>query len=939
MKNNGIKIMNLEGAEILKNNLEGKSIEKDYNCVMDYSLLLRKLYNIELNNNIKLDVNKGTTKDIIMLKFKYGYTPKEVRKLEKELEQLKEESKDNILERKELLEKRKETKGNKNKKPYTTRISNLKIDNESIKSKIKKLKKEIIELRMNKEEAREYLYENGFELDFYKKDKKTKEYKKDKTIKYRYWFRTSAKARVGNVFFIKEELFESINKWQTMGIELPETNAKLVESEAYKSLTASAIENIITIKPSEILVLNDLESHKEQICNLVKTRPSKNKEGNIVYDKDGNEVLECYVDRNLHKLVNVLFDGSALLDDSFFIGDNGMMLLRQHMFKACGFRTYISKFFEEYFGEDYETATVLDRYKNPVAVKNIKMICSENAMKWEKFLGNTKDGWNRWCKAVRDDDCVFGIAKIDHESKYGELQRTSYQQLNSLLINKKQAAELCEETIRFIENMKNDNKVFIDYLKITKSEINENEMIIDLYNRNNNFAESEFFRKYKSKTISEYKETLRAGKILLNGDNLTVVGNPYLMLLHSVGQVSHINNVISDDYEDVTLPKSNDYISCYTERFEEGEELASFRNPHNSFSNIGYNKNFKHNLMKEYFNFSPNIMAINCIKTDEQDRKNSEDFDSDFNYVTNNSIVVDASKKAQEYNTIVNLIEKDKKTYNNTMKDMAKIDNDLAKGKNDIGISSNLAQLALSWYWENPTVKLEEIVATCSVLAQVAIDNAKRKYIIDVNKEVNRIRTLEIMNKEGKTPHFWQYVKDVKLDYKDSKKDTTEEKIIKKTKALKKKKEKQNKIKEKCLEEYICPMDFIQKPLDAIENNYTDKSYINNIEFIKIVNGKANDKQIKKIEELINDLDNLYKEHYSKEENERSDEDEWNVKSSLKTKETIDKIAKIKIKEKTMQILISKALCNNSKNKKYVRKLLKCLYKSHKELFLSVFEK
>ncbi len=448
MKNNGIKIMSLEGAEILKNNLEGKSMEKDYNCVMDYSLLLRKLYNIELNNNIKLDVNKGTTKDVIMLKFGYGYTPKEVRKLEKELEQLKEESKNNILERKELLENRKETKGNKNKKIYTDKVNNLKIDNEFIKSKIKKLKEEIIELKMNKEKTREYLYENGFELDFYKKDKKTKEYKKDKTIKYCYWFRTSAKARVGNVFFIKEELFETINKWQTMGIELPDTDAKLVESEAYKSLTASAIENIINIKPSEILVLNDLESHKEQICNLVKTRPSKNKYGNIVYDKDGNEVLECYVDRNLHKLVNVLFDGSALLDDSFFTGDNGMMLLRQHMFKACGFRTYISKFFKKYFGEEYETATVLDRYKNPVAVKNIKMICSENAMKWEKFLGNTNEGWNRWCKAVKDDACVFGIAKIDHESKYGELQRTSYQQLNSLLINGKQAAELCEETIK-----------------------------------------------------------------------------------------------------------------------------------------------------------------------------------------------------------------------------------------------------------------------------------------------------------------------------------------------------------------------------------------------------------------------------------------------------------------------------------------------------------
>lgn len=43
--------------------------------------------------------------------------------------------------------------------------------------------------------------------------------------------------------------------------------------------------------------------------------------------------------------------------------------------------------------------------------------------------------------------------------------------------------------------------------------------------------------------------------------------------------------------------------------------------------------------MQRYFVFSNNIMAVNCIHTDIQDRANGCDFDSDFFFVTNNEVI------------------------------------------------------------------------------------------------------------------------------------------------------------------------------------------------------------------------------------------------------------------------------------------------------------
>ena len=70
-------------------------------------------------------------------------------------------------------------------------------------------------------------------------------------------------------------------------------------------------------------------------------------------------------------------------------------------------------------------------------------------------------------------------------------------------------------------------------------------------------------------------------------------------------------------------------------------------------------------------------------------------------------------------------------TYNNTKKDYAAMDNKFSKSRMGIGYSSNLAQLAMTYYWtelqkdnpdENKLKELYDNFIILSVLAQVIID-------------------------------------------------------------------------------------------------------------------------------------------------------------------------------------------------------------------------
>lgn len=801
-------------------------------------------------------------------------------------------------------------------------------------------------------EIRDLFYNEGVDIT-YKTKNKDGSLKKQQTIHYEMLFRTSAKAKLGQVIFINSKLYKKAYDWLTIGLgnKLPKDNAKIVEISAYAPLTTSTIVGTIHIPVEDILILKDQDSFFETIADVVRA--------DEYVDNNGNTRKKCVVSREKTKVKNTLWDGMMLIEcEERYLKlpkyVNGMALMRNHLFKACGVKTRIQKFFKDWCSEngyDYETHQVQDMFGNWHYLKDIKVITTNNAIKWLKFAdlmgGTPETSYEYWCDRIRADGCIWGIVKTDHKSKLGNYQQLSYQMVNTLPCSKDDVKSIAQDSIDYVELIKSDNDEFEKFLRKYANEVNHYEMLADMYAHNNDFANSKWFREEKRKVISGYVHKLRKGKIFVEGDNLTVFGNPYALLLYSVGE---------DWKDDPTFQKEDGCIQCYTPRFSSGEYLAAFRNPHNSPNNVCYMHNTYSKYFERYFAFSDNIMAVNCIETDVQDRCNGEDFDSDFNLVTNHSTIVKCAKKCyEEYPTIVNALKEEGKSYSNSKTDYAKMDNKFSGSQMGIGWSSNLAQLAMTYYWtelakENPDeTKLKELYdnfVILSVLAQLIIDGCKRTYEIEGEEEIKRIsklpcmsltKTIEVDDDKFKTikcdfPEFMRYTKEI--PYTKDGKELPYETVSKN----------KSKLRRRINPDLHCPMNWLEEWLDKIQNISSTNTTPTKEFFIKM-QGKANDRQMTAIMKLVKEYDDFVK---ASNITLPKTEDEYVFTVIEKANAILEKLQSINVRNvltinRLIEIAlgISREIGVSHKRKyspeKYTRKLLNLLYKSNKDRFLANF--
>lgn len=582
------------------------------------------------------------------------------------------------------------------------------------------------------EMLRSYYYNNGVQVEYVTKDCNG-EIKKKETIHYKMLYRSIGKAKKGSCMFIRDSLYKKALNFLRMGIKLPKKNPMIVEISAYSPLISSSIVGKVQIDPKNILILKDVD--RSFMTNVISVETDRNK--------------HCIAKRiDDYALKNTLFDGQALIDSSIFpVWGNGYILLRHHFCKMAAFNTNIQSFFKDYFGENYSSATVKDMFGIDHYIKDIQLITTDNAMKWCKF----DVSYDYWCNWVNKNDNMFGIVKTAHESKLGSVQKMSYQMVNSLDVNT--MGNVVKESIEYIDKLKQDDDFFLEYLKKNSNFANDYDVLVALCDHNKDFIRSSYFRSRKSKIIETYILNMKSGKIIQNAENLTIVGSPYAMLLYAA-----IGNPDSVDNDD-TFCIEKGVIQCHTRRFKEGEYLAEFRSPFNGRNNMGYLHNVYDNRFDKYFNFGRQVIAVNMIGTDFQDRNNGADMDSDSIYTTNQEDIVSQAKYCyQNYPTIVNNIPKDSNHYENTMDCFAQIDNNLAESQLAIGESSNLALLASTYSYNFDDEKYKDYVCIFSVLAQVAIDNAKRRFDIDLGGEISRIKK-DLDIKRNEYPSFWKIIK------------------------------------------------------------------------------------------------------------------------------------------------------------------------------------
>ena len=713
----GIKIKNIEAATLYEYN-KGLREHYDYKDAMFVNSLFKDFM---CDNGLKV-WNGEFTRDLICLEFNFG-----TRSYEDEIKHIKKIAKKARLEYKKAA-------SSKSKKLMDIQFNK--------KNKIMQLyrfanKHKDEYFQLSADNIREEFYKNGVDVEYITR-KRSGEIIKKEVIHYKMLYRSTGKAKKGSCMFIRDKLYNKASSFLRMGIKLPKKNADIVGINAYSPLISSGIVGKVKINPKNILVLKDVD--RFFTTKVVSVETDKNK-------RCIAKTIENY------KLKNTLFDGQALIDSSIFPDwGNGYVLLRHHFCKMAAFCSNIQLFFRDYFGEEYYTATVEDMWGNKHYVKDIELITTDNAMKWIKY----NVSYDYWCNKVYENGCMFGIVKTAHCSKLGNVQRMSYQMVNSLNIDTMN--EVCKESIKYINKLKTDDDFFLDYLRKNINFSNDYEVLMALCNQNKDFLRSSYFRERKKAIIMNYVLNFKSGKIIQNADNLVIVGSPYAMLLY--GATGNPDIVDEDD----TFSVEDLAIQCYTSRFADDEYLAEFRSPFNGKYNLGYLHNIYDERFNKYFNFCDQIIAINMNGTDFQDRNNGSDQDSDSIYTTNQPQIVDHAKKCQMlYPTIVNNIPKDSNIYNNTMEDFAKLDNKLAASQLDIGESSNLAQLAQTYDCTFGDQKYKDYVCILSVLAQIAIDSAKRLFDVDVSSEIRQIKK-DMNVKENKYPSFWKIIH---RDFKD----------------------------------------------------------------------------------------------------------------------------------------------------------------------------
>ena len=700
----GLEIKIIEASTLYEYNIGVRNRYESKRSIFPTSLLLDFLVDNGLRNNGE------STRDIICLEFNYG-----TRSYEEEM-----------LHLKKLLEK------TENDTEIPSDIKESKIENINNIIKISKENKDKFK-KLTKEELREELYKNGISITYENKNRNGV-IKNVETIHYKMLYRSTGKAKKGSCMFIRDKLYKRTKTFLHMGKQdLLKDKPMIVECMSYVPLIASSIVGRIKINPKEILILKDIDSFFTRDIISVETDEEKHCKAIKKFD---------------YTLKNTIFDGQGLIDSSIFPKwGNGYILLRQHFCKFASFCANIQEFFKDYFGDEYETATVKDMFGNEHFVKNIKVITTDNAMKWIKFPVT----YEEWCKAVNNCNNNFGIVKTAHESKLGNYQRMSYQMVNSLSL--KGMKSVMKDSKDYIMRLKEDKDFFLEYLDKNKNFSNDFEVLVELCKWNKDFHRTDYFKDRKRVIIDNYIRQLKTGKLVQNAENLVIVGSPYAMLLYgATGNPDIIK-------EDKTLVKEKGTIQCYTERFDFDERLAFFRSPFNSKNNLTYLHNANSDLIKKYFKLGRCVVAVNMIETDFQDRNNGSDQDSDSGYTTNQKYIVEHAKKCYyEYPTIVNNIPKQSKVYRDCMEDYALIDNGLANSALAIGTSSNLAQIAQTYSYNFDDEKYDNYACILAVIAQVAIDSAKRSFDIDVNEEIDRLRK-DMDIEENGLPYFWATIR------------------------------------------------------------------------------------------------------------------------------------------------------------------------------------
>lgn len=592
-------------------------------------------------------------------------------------------------------------------------------------------------------ELRKWCYQNGFICN---------------GIHYCRFKRSSGSSRVGKCLFIDERLYADMHKFEQCGLDIQNGEPlDIAAFEAYISLTTSSIIDTIDIKPENFLIIDDWKS---TFC-----------ETTVCTDSGADGWLKT--EEKETEISNSIWDGQSLIDISLMgkYASKGMLLLRNKFFKSCCFNTNIQKFFRD------NHITKISQLKGQTIatdIKTIKIITTPSSIKYFKF-GKLNDWFDHICP-------YFGIVKYDKDTHYfnGRMVQAHYQLLNTLQLSKDELQNVLQDGLHYIDLLNTDVDVMRYHLKFKEGDADKietdnimkdkTETVFKLLNYDCDFNQTKIYYDFKKDLCRSYVKNMKKGHILLDGTYATLFGNPYEMLLHSIGKFDGTS----------VLPVG----AVHNTRYEYGSTILGSRSPHVTIGNILLTNNIACPVIDKYFNLTPTIICINAINENILERLSGADYDSDSLLITNNKILINAAEKNYSlFKVPTRSIHPPKSKRHYTTEDLADLDDKTSNNK--IGEIVNLSQELNSLLWdtiaksgksaESQYESIKEIyydVCQLDVMSNIEIDKAKKEYPVDTTAELKKIRKkyekiLTMDDGRKKTPFFLGYIADTK-NYKNT---------------------------------------------------------------------------------------------------------------------------------------------------------------------------
>ncbi len=618
-----------------------------------------------------------------------------------------------------------------------------------------------LETAVKCEDIRAVLYRDGFTVG---------------GIHYVRYKRSAGSSRSGHCLFIAEPLYDDMMAWSSCGLSAEVDDQ--ASWQAYISLTLSSIESILKLPKKAILIIPDQTSvFKTQAVCVRQTE-----DGMLTAAEEETEVE------------NVIWDGEALMDVSIFedsgYGEHSMMLLRNRFFKTCAFNTNLQLWFQM---NDIKQIRQLAGFTTARDVADIKLVITESSLKYLKFLPKEmplKEKFRMWLDAAYEgkDTSNFGVVKTDHYPGHmdGNMSYTSYQLINTMPFSYADTENFLAMSLEYLEKLQKDSTHMRFHLNQVglQDDIEEKTLTVDNYRqrlihdmttRTPQFEHTSIYKDFRTEVCKIFKDKLKSGKVLVDGNYQTLFGNP----------VEFLFAVTHKDYK-VEKPLALTGDDVYSSYYRDGDTVLCVRSPHITMGNLYLAKNTQNLNIDFYFNLNPNILCVNAIGNNIQQQLNGCDYDSDsvlvvWDYMLRrmSAMIADAFPIP-----VCKIDPMGKASYTNTPESLAQLDQKIAENK--IGEIINLSQFLNSLFWDefhrldcfNNRCEFHKLkplyyeICILAVLSGMEIDKAKRLYDVDTNKVLRQLKQRKDAFKKahgGKLPAFYEFMTEGKVTAKSDK--------------------------------------------------------------------------------------------------------------------------------------------------------------------------